>query len=1042
MKEKTRRRKLWFPILWLCAIGIVVVLLINRFGQYFAEEGLQKLINKEISSFYTVSYQQVKADVWNKELHLTDLSFTPKSLSIPDSLNRLYKFTIPEFKITLKSSLELLMNQLLIIDGISITNPQISVFNKEQPSELTVSSESLSLFELVTQYLKLFKVNQFDLEGGHFKYHSGQQTPNLILALQDIDFKLEQFLLDSTLQKRHFLNAESIELILKNETFQLGDQIHELSFDQLKLSTKDSLLAFTNVHFGPINADSSQLDDVYLHNDLYDISIPTLQLKGIDYNNTYLSQKLDINHITFDHPTIRFRESIFPDTASQRSNDAIMRFMASFAPSLQVDSLSFNDGHIYIDTDQFAGLDLKLAIDALQIEDIEIDPSLPYFSRQNPPFQSIALRIHGFYEKLPDQLHQIYWGALDIDSRHNYFKGYDLELSPIHEQPHPSKTKLALQIPILEIDGIDYLDLLFGEPIQWEKITIQSPNCRFWRPQTPSPAKEKAPDPLAILRNTIRRSWTNSIGVQQIEIKEGKLEVMDLATTEKLNLNLTRVFLNESTSSWDDLVKSIGLSAGNLSISHPTVQVQAKQFSTDTHQSTLNKLNLTVAHPNVEANGRFEQIKVLHSSIDDFFKDTLWLDTAWLVKPQIQLRKLSVPPKDTASPARLVSLPYLNIQNGTFNIDIPNYPAIDLKQCHAQLKLDRPFVADQFSSSEANLVSPDQKWKLTVKELEKPWQKDNYLIAEAAFQLSDTAAQQSVQLHLEKVRLLGLNQQLLRQEQTINAKSFAVQKALARVVLGPSLPSSKQEDANRPLPQIRIDSIWLPHLNLGFQQINASDTLQLAMPKLSLLARNVHSAKYDGDITTLPKALKDLQVTIDEGISVEHSKWQFSADKLDGQHPKGNLSMSNWQVNMDQPLRPLKASGNTFDIQQFDLDHFLAANEIHAHAVLLDMVHVAIPKPNQEKSTPPTIFPIDSIVSLPIPRITLDTLALNRLDLAIPFNNKASLGHIQLKSSGLQLDTTINIYQIENYFDDLYLDIDQISLYLLAKMMNIFINKA
>ena len=284
MKEKTYTTSRIYAVPWiLLFLFINLFLLINGVGKTLARQALDEMIAQKLPAHYQLNYEQLEFSLFEKELTIKNLVFRPDSSILQIDMGRSYKVVIPHFNIRLKSLKAILYRQELIIDGITIVDPQFSVLDHSKEETLTASTESLSLFELVRQYLSLFRVKSFDIVNAGLQYQKGTEKKGGDFFLKGFDFKVDEFKLDSNLTRQNFLNAESIELIINKQQFYLSDNIHRFSFDQFRLSTRDSVLSFRNVLLEPRDTQTANSWSVDSGPALYQVSIPQVNLNGIDY---------------------------------------------------------------------------------------------------------------------------------------------------------------------------------------------------------------------------------------------------------------------------------------------------------------------------------------------------------------------------------------------------------------------------------------------------------------------------------------------------------------------------------------------------------------------------------------------------------------------------------------------------------------------------------------------------------------------------------------------------------------------------------------
>jgi len=123
----------------------------------------------------------------------------------------------------------------------------------EKKKKLAISSNTGDLYEIISGYIKSYKVKDFGITNGQLDYTIIDSLNSRLYKINDFSFHIDNFELDSTSSgnENKIFYTDNIRFSLRNERVRLPDNIHYLSFDSLIISTKESSVAFYNIKLKP-----------------------------------------------------------------------------------------------------------------------------------------------------------------------------------------------------------------------------------------------------------------------------------------------------------------------------------------------------------------------------------------------------------------------------------------------------------------------------------------------------------------------------------------------------------------------------------------------------------------------------------------------------------------------------------------------------------------------------------------------------------------------------------------------------------------------
>ena len=243
LSGKQRRRLLWIlliPLFFLLIGGAVLYfLLVHRF-----KEGVSYIISKESKGRYVFDASEAEFSFQHKSIRLKKAV-----LYTPDTTNTNLYFTIriPEIYFSLSSWKELLFNKKIMVDSLSIIEPDIDLhvdtipIHKGHPDFHT--SDILGYLE---KALTRFNVHSFSLKDAAFSYR--QQNSPLPFKGDHINLSVSNFAVINN-EDSHLLGSDKVMISLGRQNWHLPDGRHEISFKQLSFNSKDQRFELDSFSF-------------------------------------------------------------------------------------------------------------------------------------------------------------------------------------------------------------------------------------------------------------------------------------------------------------------------------------------------------------------------------------------------------------------------------------------------------------------------------------------------------------------------------------------------------------------------------------------------------------------------------------------------------------------------------------------------------------------------------------------------------------------------------------------------------------------------
>ena len=1020
MEEKTKSGRkgviLLVVLLLLVALGIVAV---KYFGEEFARTAFNRLLERELPENYSVQYQDLQLDLLEFKLKIQHLELDRDTLPETQRSRKHFQVFVPTLDIKLKSIWSVFSKRELIIEGLSIFNPEISVADFAHGKQATITSESVGLFELITNYLNLFAIDFLDIEQAHFSYQKDS-----LFELADIDFQLRQFELDSTMTRTNFFNAEFVELIVSNEHFLLNDNIHELSFDQMRLSTQDSILSFQNIQLQPLDHIDIEQIDWANRQAVYDITIPAFNLRGIDYAETYLSNAFCIDRVELLRPNIQIQSKSKTPPRNAKNNDILINILQNFAPLVSIEQISVSDGTFSWKDPVQKHLSLDAKLDYLDLFVFQLDPHDFYFSVEAPPIQQFRASIKDYQQRLSGGFDAISAKTIRLNSMDSTLLLEQLDLQPSKRIPDSRIASVSLAVPKVQISEINYLGALFGVGLQANNIQIDAPRLVLNRPRKTA-SKPLSKDPFNGVKALLKQSNLPYIRSNRIQIENGNLAMDTLLNVESFNLTLNRLALNPAVQNWSDLLEEFECKTAQLDLHLPQGKVRTASFQTDGEDHQLEEVTLEFDLPALMLRSEIPQLQLYNTVMDSLVLGNFNFDSLLITQAQSYMELKERSPKEAqkrpADPLRLVK--FVSLQDNQLELQLASGEQLKIDQLNFDIHSDSTLDVNRLLMERVVIEQAAEPQVIAFGELKKLEAEESYQIKDVRFEFDSTTSPVR-ELSLPGIAINAWDRTRFFDKDELHFESIKLQKP--RVVYQQvDLPKQKKDTSRAiKLPLLWLDTLQLQEASLDFMRISKKDSTHLSLPT------------FDLDVWDISG--RDLAELIQDNSIYEQNMLFRMLDTIQLETP--NLATSIAQFSFGTKPNRVNLQGialqtkSTNTAVQLQLDSILLAylnpgaliedQRLKLGDLALHGLSTTVALPNRDSTRKQDSK--QEAIQLGIP-MEIEQLTLFPAQVRIQAGEEIVLENLKISMLGLQTDTLLSFSAIDENVGRLELDLGRLS---------------
>ncbi len=642
-------------MLYFLSLGTLKEMAVGLAGHIIVE-----VVERESDGFYEVSFDEIQVRLLTRELEFKNFRLTTDSASRAsfelglEPRDNMYICSIPSLKMQIRSLYDLYFSRMLYVSSIELIEPEVQWHKSPgEKSPVTLSLETGEFYQLITEYLYHFEITGFSIQNGNFIYVKDVTHPENAYHVGPVNAVVKNFEIDEIKgqQKDKFLNTESLFLQIKDQTVLLADSIHVVQFDELRLSTENSEVAFKNLKLVPRGEKMPVPENL----NSFEVTIPDFRIRGVDFVKAYNDNILDIGEIQFEDPTI----NIYEVNATKRRkrdlarNTSIADLITSLFDAVRVEN--FNLDKVSLDLKFYAGKNqdrFTVQNARVRLMNFDVDTSTVIFSRDNTLFDHIDFSVDHYAYFLPDSVHRLYVKNFRFSTLDSLISGDSLVIAPMEglsEEAFIEKANVLKQfyVPAFALTGVELWKGWEEKDLAVQKLRIQG--SEFYLKRLNDPEKNISFGDIANFYPYVKDIF-RSVSVDSLIVGQSKVDIYD-RETEKFSSPSIAVYATgfqiDSLTQLDttnffqanDLLLKVGKTKFLLPDNSHILEVGDFSFNPIRGDYSAADVNITPYYPvGWSTEGSIGKMKMTSFFLKEFLNEgKWWADSVSLFNPSLKV---------------------------------------------------------------------------------------------------------------------------------------------------------------------------------------------------------------------------------------------------------------------------------------------------------------------------------------------------------------------------------------------------------------------
>lgn len=1012
-KRKRLYRTIGLAIL-IFSIGFIVNDQLRKMGNRISGEYLQELISKESKGLYQIDFEEIDLNILRKSIYINNLTLTATPENREDSINakNIYEAQVAEVNISLESVIRIYTNKELVVDGIEVIDPKLFMTKVNPEKEpLKFGRETGELYEIISEYLDLLHVNYLKVRSGTVNHSPSN------FRLKSIDFSVEDFTVSQNQKKKKIFYSEAINLGVDQQAILLPDSIHELSFEGFELSTKDSILNFNN--FKIRARDDVDAVDVFKNQNqnVYDIDIPTLALKGINYLKAYEDNFLVVEEVNIPKPKIKIQSVLKSNkqNTEQAENSIGASLLALF------DLIKINDFKIHE-----GGLNLTLKGDneqrflsdniSIDLFNIELDSTQRDIQNIIHYFEHATVEINDYDYLLPDNLHNIKFKKLNFNTIDSTMLVQNLEIKPSRSLDDSTLTQYNLNLPILKVEGIAHRDIYDNDRIDLKNLALRNATITITPPYFKSESIQKSIITPEKLYKILGQNF-NEIKLDKFSVLNSNLNIGNIFSGKSLNIQSQFLQIDSTLQSWHKIADSTLINGQDLVYNLEKGQLKVSTIQSEGNLHSLDLTNLDLTYENLRDHIKTDYLSIKGVQLDSIInKKKISIDSITLFKPQLEisykdLNQQSAQNNDWQFPEKPINI---LLEEGVLKYQIDKYRELNLANFNIELNYQNELKLFQIFANEIIVKDNKLKHQISITNLNLPKNQNKLMLSDIEIKPQKTNDSLSISLKIPEISFINFNKDALFQNKKFEADSMLTSVSQLNYVGSTELKKTFEIKNND------IEGEFKFSVNNAKINLTASSILLLNKEKRK-------SKLLSSNVTLNIKNLNYPKIPNQNLIFAED--FQLSGKSFNYYSPdRDTISIQNINYNSLEELGEIqlfnfKGADSTtnlkieeLQIQNANLTNYINNNWIDIGEFSSKKTNINIKIRNQDQSE------LSKSYNLPFKRLTIKELNSQDINIKIIHqkrNRNFYVRQANLSLNTLSLDSTLNPKEIHHHIKSL-----------------------
>ncbi|UJP66506.1 hypothetical protein [Mongoliitalea daihaiensis] len=438
------------------------------------------------------------------------------------------------------------------INFLNVQRPYFQLYSTPKRQEIDLGE--FDLYQLIEGILEEINIQDLQIEEGKFTKRNTYNRHLYSLHSERVNFKMNQVYVgpDNSRKQDQFFYATDASLDLFDVDVYLGDSLHRVTGDVVRLSSYEDEVQINGFQLGPLEGKLTSGG-----NTLLEIAIPEFRIAKANLKKIYQEGIIQVEELMIDQPTIVLR-----DVQNKEDGAAfdIASLYEDFLEGIYIQHLELREGSLVVDNNLRSRQDsLSFGTINLSLDNFALDAAtVTSESRGIFWADDMRLEFKDYALKLSDDLHMFSADRVLIDTKLDRVSIRGFRIQPFDQERistildrYDKSTTLDIFVPEFTAIGLDIFQAYDQGILKVRRIDVPSPTIKIHRHRSQQDSEEEKVqrDVLELLT-----SYFESISIGALNVQRGSLsyensvrERMRTFSEENISITVKNFYVDRAT---------------------------------------------------------------------------------------------------------------------------------------------------------------------------------------------------------------------------------------------------------------------------------------------------------------------------------------------------------------------------------------------------------------------------------------------------------------------------------------------------------------
>ncbi|MBL7743036.1 MAG: hypothetical protein JNN00_06115 [Chitinophagaceae bacterium] len=449
-------------------LGSILVLL-TAFHFWFinhAERLLEELVDDRSNGKIRLQVKKFRFNWFSTDMQLRQAVFYST-----DTSTTAYRFSVERMNVSVKEVWPLVFEKRVIIDSLTLINPDILVTRLRPAKDDSTDNKSASLpqemgriYKSIQDALEVLKVSQFHIDNGRFTLVNKVRPEDLPVTITNLQLHLDNLKVDSTdvANKQKILFSDNISLQTHKQDILFPDGRHKLSFSKFGINIQKRMVEFDSCTVSASKGDSAKTS--------FQVFFDKLRLTNIDFDTLYQKEVIKADSVYCINPRFTLNTELEKKAGSPKPPPKLNELVQQLTGDLQVEYVVVENGSFNINTvREGRPSSFTSSHNNFEMQGLSIEKNSP-----NPlKVKSLVMAIRNYENFLRDSTYALTFDSILLVNNSINLSNFTLK------QMQQDNVVNSFSMPQFQLRSFSWDDIVFDQKLSAGQATLNRPVINY-----------------------------------------------------------------------------------------------------------------------------------------------------------------------------------------------------------------------------------------------------------------------------------------------------------------------------------------------------------------------------------------------------------------------------------------------------------------------------------------------------------------------------------------------------------------------------------